>query len=145
MREFHCKIVKFLVENHDTILLPKFETKSMVNSRAKRRIRSKTARAMMTWSPHYRFKTRLQNKTREYPGCKVMIVDEHYTSKTCGKCGKLNEKLGSSKTFLCPSCNFNADRDIQAARNILLRFITMNQQTSLSHSCGRGVEATLLH
>lgn len=121
--EFHCKLVKFLVTHYHTILLPKFETQQMIQT-SKRRIGSRTARAMMTWS-HYRFQQRLLFKIKEFPWCNVIIVDEDYTSKTCGNCGQLNESLGSSKTFHCSKCHYVADRDIQAARNILLRFLTL--------------------
>jgi putative transposase len=123
IRDLHCKFSKWLCENYHIILLPKFETSQMVK-RGKRRIRSKTAFAMLTWS-HYNFKQRLLNKTREYPWCKVLIVDEHYTSKTCGLCGNIHKKLGGSKVFKCPSCGIEADRDAQAARNILLRYLTL--------------------
>ena len=49
----HKKLTKWLVSNYETILLPKFETSDMV-TRGQRRIGSKTARQMLTWS-HYRF------------------------------------------------------------------------------------------
>jgi putative transposase len=117
--ECHKKVVLFLVRNYSLILLPSFETSQMV-SRIKRRIRSKTARAMLTWA-HYRFKQRLLDKTREYPWCKVEIVDESYTSKTCGKCGWIHQKLGGSKIYKCGSCGIEIDRDINGARNILLK------------------------
>ena len=52
-----------------------------------------------------------------------MIAAEHYTSKTCGECGALNETLGGKKTFLCAFCGYEADRDHNGARNILLRAI----------------------
>ncbi|KAF0520634.1 transposase [Gigaspora margarita] len=97
--------------------------------RANRRIRSKTTRAMLGWS-HYRFKQRLINKTREYLWCKVTICDEHYTSKTCGNCGYLHKKLGSNKTFECTQCQIEIDRDFNAARNIVLRFLTLNRAES---------------
>ena len=80
---------------------------------------------MLTWA-HYRFRQRLIHKIREYPWCKLVIVDEQYTSKTCGNCGKIHWKLGSNKTFNCPYCKKEMDRDINAARNILLRFLTLN-------------------
>jgi hypothetical protein len=35
------------------------------------KINSKIPRNMLTWS-HFRFRTRLINKTREHPNCKVM-------------------------------------------------------------------------
>ena len=99
----------------------------MVN-RATRRISSNTARSMMTWS-HYRFRTRLLDKTREFPSCKVIICDEAFTSKTCSECGCLNDKLGSSKTFRCNTCGQESDRDFNAARNILLRYLTLYQSS----------------
>jgi putative transposase len=119
--DVHRKLAKYLCSTYNAVLLPKFETSSMV-TRGQRRISSKTARAMATWS-HYRFRTRLQAKAREYPWCKVVMVDEAYTSKTCGACGAINRSLGASKVFRCPACGLHADRDVHAARNILLRFL----------------------
>ena len=122
--ELHKKLSLWIVQNHHTVLLPLFETQQMVR-RGHRRIRSKTARAMLTWS-HYRFRQRLLHKAREYPWCKVIICDEAYTSKTCGNCGFIHQRLGSNKTFKCPRCEIIMDRDMNAARNILLRYITLN-------------------
>jgi len=73
-----------------TSFYPSFDTQRMVK-RAKRKIGSKTARAMLIWS-HYQFKQRLLDKTKEYPWCKIQIVDEDYTSKTCGYCGNIHQK-----------------------------------------------------
>jgi hypothetical protein len=42
--------------------------------KSQRKINSKTARNMLTWG-YYRFKTRLMNKVREYPNCKVIICE----------------------------------------------------------------------
>eukprot|EP01085_Mycamoeba_gemmipara_P003949 Mycagemm_TRINITY_DN10268_c0_g1::TRINITY_DN10268_c0_g1_i2::g.3949::m.3949 type:complete len:630 gc:universal TRINITY_DN10268_c0_g1_i2:1945-56(-) len=120
--DLHCRLAKFLCERYHVVLLPKFGTQGMIR-RAQRRIGSKTARAMATLS-HYRFKTRLINKAREYPWCQVVIVSEAYTSKTCGQCGAINDKLGGSKTFKCGSCGLTCDRDKHAARNILLRYLS---------------------
>ncbi len=124
--ELHCKLVKWLVANFDVVLLPKFETQRMViNKKWDRKITSKTARAMMTLS-HFRFRQRLLHKSREFPSCQVIICDEDYTSKTCGSCGEIHQKLGGAKIFKCPSCECNINRDLNGARNILLRYITNN-------------------
>lgn len=122
--EVHKKTTLMLVKSYRTILLPKFETSQMVrkNSRG-RTIGSKTARGMLCWA-HYRFQQRLLQKTREYRQCRVVIVGEEFTSKTCGNCGVLNQKLGSNKRFECPSCGTRLDRDANGSRNILLKFIT---------------------
>jgi len=119
VKDVHCKLIKYLCLNYEVVLLPKFETNGMV-SKKKRKIRSKTARAIITWS-HFTFRERLLNKVKEYPGCKVKLVTEEYTSKTCGSCGKLNTSLGSKKNFVCPFCDYKADRDLNAARNILIK------------------------
>ncbi|CAB4481490.1 unnamed protein product [Rhizophagus irregularis] len=93
--------------------------------RGLRSIQSKVSRAMCTWS-HYRFRQYLLHKVREYPHCKVVICSEDYMSKTCSSCGLVNDKLGGSKIFKCGNCSFVLDRDINGARNILLRFLTIN-------------------
>ena len=49
--ECHKKVVKFLVANYSVILLPSFETQQMV-LRSQRKLNSKTARAMITWSQY---------------------------------------------------------------------------------------------
>ena len=124
--ELHKKLAKWLCENYRVILLPKFETQKM-SLKGFRKISSVTVRKMITWS-HYRFQQRLINKAREYPWCCVEICDEAYTSKTCTKCGHINKKLGGNKTFKCSlrSCGFQIDRDFGGARNILLRYLTLN-------------------
>ena len=122
VHDLHHNVARFLCQCFGTILIPKFETQDMV-CKVKRRIGSKTARMMLTWS-HYRFRKILEDKARQFPGCAVFVVDEAFTSKTCGKCGNLHPNLGKNKTFHCPSCNFTLDRDINGARNILLRFMT---------------------
>ena len=74
---------------------PIFETSRMV-SRGGRKINSKTARSMLTWS-HYAFRALLKAKAELYPWVKVIECNEAYTSKTCGCCGVINHKLGGSK------------------------------------------------
>ena len=85
-------------------------------------------RKMMTLS-HYRFKQYLMSKVREYPGVKVLIVTEEFTSKTCGRCGVENNKLGSSKVFKCGECDLKIDRDHNGARNILIKTLTESKKS----------------
>lgn len=127
--EIHKKLATWLCENHRVVLIPKFETQRMVR-RQHRKLNSKTVRGMCNWS-HYGFRQLLLNKAELFPWCKIIVCDEAYTSKTCGRCGLLHEKLGSNKNFLCPSCKYNADRDISAARNIMLRYLTLEVGSSL--------------
>jgi len=127
--EMHKKTAVYLVQNYSVILLPKFDTQQMITKKQGgkyvRAIGSKTARAMVTWS-HYSFRQHLLQRARRVENCSVVLCDEYDTSKTCGKCGHKNHELGASKTFKCPVCTHIADRDFNAARNILLRFMAMN-------------------
>ncbi|GBC07164.1 hypothetical protein RclHR1_00730013 [Rhizophagus clarus] len=85
---------------------------------------------MCTWS-HFHFRQHLIHKAREYPWCQVVICTEEYTSKTCGFCGYIHKKLDGSKEFCCPQCKTKLDRDINGARNILLRYLTKKERVSL--------------
>lgn len=117
--DLHWKTARWLLQHHQVVLLPKFDTQSMVGRRG-RVIRSRTAREMCTWS-HYTFRQRLLSKARAFPGCEVIICDEPYTSKTCGGCGLLCRGLGGSKVLSCKGCGVRIPRDANGARNILLR------------------------
>lgn len=116
--ESHRQIAHHLTHNYRVIFLPTFETTVMV-AKAKRKIRSKTARAMLTWA-HYRFKTTLKDQA-ELTGSIVVDVTEEYTSKTCTHCGHVHIKLGGSKVFHCPECGFTLPRDWNGAFGIFLK------------------------
>ncbi|MCA1993935.1 MAG: transposase [Coleofasciculus sp. S288] len=116
--ECHFSIVNYLTTNYKVIFLPTFETSKMV-VKSKRKLNTKTARAMLTWR-HYRFETHLKQVAARR-GVVVVDVNESYTSKTCTACGFVHEKLGGSKTFKCPNCGHKHDRDWGGARNIFIR------------------------
>src|SRR5437016_5664578 len=137
-----CKMV--VCENHHVVvLLPEFKTKNMVKRSSFGKIHSKTASQMMTWT-HYRFRQYLLHKSREYPWYKVVICTEEYISKTCGSCGVINRNLGSSKTSQCPSCGATIDRDVNGARNVLLKYITENKSQLDQADVGAYTQDTLL-
>ena len=52
-------------------------------------------------------------------GRQVIAVSPHYTSQKCSKCGEIVQKSLSVRTHVCPWCSYVADRDVNAARNIL--------------------------
>lgn len=67
---------------------------------------------------HYKFQTILRTMAKKN-GCLVFEQNEAYTSKTCTACGRLHD-IGGKKTLRC-ACGNDIDRDINGARNILLR------------------------
>ena len=116
--ELHKKAANYLTTKYKVIFLPTFETQQMVK-KGKRKLATKTARAMVTLS-HYRFKQTLKHQASKH-GSVVVDVTEEYTSKTCSKCGHIHCKLGGSKKFKCPECGHTLDRDLNGAFNILLK------------------------
>ncbi len=54
-------------------------------------------------------------------GHQVMRVNPRYTTQACSHCGELIQKSLSVRTHICTSCGFVADRDVNAAKNILCK------------------------
>jgi putative transposase len=121
IKDLHRKAAKYLCETYKTIFLPVFGPSQMVRKR-NRKIRSKTVRQMLTFS-HYQFRQHLLHKAKDYNGCRVVLVDEAYTSKTCSRCGHIKQKLGGAKVYHCKECGLVIDRDINGARNIWIRSV----------------------
>lgn len=119
--ECHKKTACFLTNNYSDIFIPKFESQEMV-CRATRKLNSKTARKMLTWS-HYRFKQLLKFKC-ETKGVRFHEITEEYTSKTCTRCGHIHPKLGGNKVFKCSNCGHKIDRDWNGAIGICLKTLS---------------------
>lgn len=119
--DLHHKSAKILADTYHKILLPKFETQDMAKNDGNRKINATTAYYMLTLS-HYKFQQLLKHKMELRAG-ELILCTEEYTSKTCGNCGRINHELGASKVFKCPfeDCNVVMDRDINGARNILIK------------------------
>jgi putative transposase len=113
--EIHWQVANYLTSEFDVILLPTFESSKM-SQKGKSKLRSKTVRAMLTWS-HYSFKTKLKNKALER-GKTVIDVCEAYTSKTCSWNGRIIN-VGGSRVIR--SDGVSLDRDLNGARNIFIR------------------------
>jgi len=118
VEDMHYKLASWLCREYSTIFLPSFGTKQMVSGECI--LRKRTKARMMTLS-HYRFKQILTLKAKEF-GTNLHVMGEEYTTKTCC-CGKLNDRVGGSKTYVCvdPQCGYRADRDINGARNIFIK------------------------
>jgi putative transposase len=55
----------------------------------------------------------------EKAGTEVELVDPKNTSKECSECGVLTDKQLWQRKHSCPSCDYETDRDFNAAKNIL--------------------------
>ena len=68
-------------------------------------------------------------------GHQVATVPAHYTSQKCSSCGEIVPKSLSVRTHVCSHCGYVADRDINAARNILAKY-TAGAQPSEANAVG---------
>lgn len=66
----------------------------------------------------YTFRTWLEYFGHKY-GKVTVAVPPHNTSQNCSNCGHIVKKSLSTRTHVCPHCNYIEDRDINAAINIL--------------------------
>lgn len=124
--DMHHKLARFLVDRYSTIVIPHFGVKSMTSRRMGRKLTTKTSRSMLSLA-HGEFRVRLEEKAKE-TGTIMIVGDEAYTTKTCGRCGTQNE-IGGSKTFRCQQCHLVADRDVHAARNIFLKHLVVHSDS----------------
>ena len=147
VKELHNKAALYLVKNYDKILLPKFETQPMVRNKKynkdyfdklkitkgeeeckkelkkvyKQRKLNGRVKFVLNNLSHYKFKMHLLNKCKEY-GSELIEVTEEYTSKTCTNCGIQSMNYSKERIKQC-QCGCQIDRDINGARNILIKNI----------------------
>lgn len=91
VEDCHKKTCNFLTK-YKYVLLPEFKVKSMIPG-----LKKYTRRTLLSLS-HFKFKLRLAQKTSE-TDTTLIICNEAYTSKTCTKCGEINQKLNSKKNI----------------------------------------------
>ena len=107
------KVTTSLAKNHSQVWVEDLAVKNMVRNR-------KLARSILdeSWG---RLRLMLEYKCKWY-GSKLGVVDRWYpSSKTCSNCGCVKENLDlSERTYYCDHCGFGVDRDLNAARNILV-------------------------
>ena len=120
IEDLHNQTASILSSRFGSVLLPRFGTSKMLVGEG---IGSTTKRRMQGLN-HYRFQQKLQGLCAKNK-CNLYIVDESYTTMTCGACGKLDPNVGSAKLFVC-SCGYSQDRDIHGARNIWIKTMTEN-------------------
>lgn len=106
-------VVNELLTYYDVIFMEDLNVSGMLKNH-------KLAKAIQETSLH-RFKSILIDKAYNN-GKQVILVGRFYpSSKTCCICGYINKGLKlSDRNWECPKCGEYHDRDINAARNILL-------------------------
>jgi putative transposase len=112
-RDHLHKLTTELVRKHDLIAIEDLNVSGMVKNRCLSKAISRTG-----W---YEMRRQLEYKTERY-GRQVITCDRWYpSSKTCSDCGHLLAKLSlGTRHWTCPGCGTLHDRDVNAAKNILV-------------------------
>ena len=166
VKELHNQTAIYLVRNYDKIILPRFETQNMINSKdernksVKRRIKEiKDNQELSEQQKKIEFrkytkKCRLNKKIkfclnqlshykfRQHISLKSMeygcklIIVSEEYTSQC--CGKCT-KLSTSYNYRekkCIHCNYKIDRDVNGSRNILIKNLNLVLNLSGSNAMG---------
>jgi putative transposase len=115
--ELHWQTIHTLLCNYDVVMYGDIKSHGIVKG-GKNPVLNRNMNALK----FYQFKQRLLYKASTIEGKVVIPVNEAYTSQTCSSCGS-RYKPGASKVYHCTSCNAIFDRDVNAAKNILMKGI----------------------
>ena len=105
------KLTTRLVATYRRIGIEDLNVRGMVRNR-------RLARSIMDAS-FFEFRRQLEYKAR-LRGATIVVADKFYpSSKTCSCCGSVKAELDlSQRVYSCESCGYEADRDVNAARNL---------------------------
>jgi putative transposase len=105
-----CKLAQHVIQSNDLVAIENLRIRNLVKNHHLAKSINDAA-----W---YRFREWLEYFGRIY-GVPVIAVEPAYTSQNCSNCGEKVVKTLSTRTHKCPHCGYVADRDENAAKNIL--------------------------
>ncbi|MDY6938367.1 MAG: transposase, partial [Cyanobacteriota bacterium] len=108
-KDFHFKVAKNLLDSHDLVAHEKLNIKGLARTRLAKSILD------AGWG---QFLSILTNKAAN-AGLLTVAVNPRNTSVNCSNCGAKVPKKLKDRTHSCPKCGYTADRDENAAINIL--------------------------
>lgn len=115
-KDLHWKTIRFLVDNFEEIRVGDMGSEFIKRNKKM----NKGVKNELSFLSHYSFRQRLLQQTAVRT---IAVVAESFTSKTCCRCGVINDTLGSNKVFSCGSCGNVIDRDTNGAINIYIKDI----------------------
>ncbi|EMA56586.1 transposase, IS605 OrfB family protein [Halococcus thailandensis JCM 13552] len=111
-RDFLHRVSNYYAREYDLVAVEKLDAKGLMELDGNSRNRASAA-----WGT---FRRMLAYKC-EREGTHFAAVDPEGTTKECAKCGAETDKPLWVREHSCPACGFEADRDANAAGNILSR------------------------
>ncbi len=105
-----CKLAQRVIQSSDLVAIENLQVRNMVkNHKLAKSINDASWRKFREWLEYFGL----------VYGVPVIAVNPKYTSIDCSNCGEPVIKTLSTRTHSCCACNYVADRDENAAKNIL--------------------------
>jgi putative transposase len=120
--EFVKRVAYYVIQSNDLVAYEDLNVKGMVKNRKLSKSISDAG-----WS---KFREWLEYLGHKY-GKITVAVPPYNTSQDCSNCGKKVQKSLSTRTHVCPYCGYVADRDTNAAINILKRGLSTVGHTGM--------------
>jgi putative transposase len=114
--EIHWKTIQNILDENDFVFYGDFKSHEIVKNGKNKKLNKDTNELKF-----YKFKQRLLYKASIRNKC-VFSIKENYTTKTCCFCGTINNPE-CSKVYHCSTCKRTFGRDVNAAKNILMKGI----------------------
>ncbi len=113
--DLHWRCVTYLTQNYDLIFLEKFGSHKLVKGSSNKGLNRNT----MNLKP-FQFREKLMYKSLSL-GKHLVVVDSHHTTRTCSDCGNAQDMSLCDRTYNCGTCHSVLDRDLNAAKNMMLK------------------------
>jgi len=130
-RDFLHKLSNYYAREYDLVAVENLDTKGLIELPG-----NSHNRAGAAWGTFLRM---LEYKC-EREGTHFVAVNPRGTTKNCASCGGSTDKPLWVREHSCPACGFEADRDANAAWNILSRGL---EEVGVVHSESTPVETAL--
>jgi len=122
--DFNHKTSRMLIDIYSFIGLESLDIKNMIKNR-----RLSKAISNVVWSEFIAY---LKYKSDENQ-VQIVQIDKYFpSSKTCSRCGSIKKDLTlQDRTYICPECKFEIDRDLNASINILNESLRISKQARM--------------
>lgn len=114
-------IAKWLFERYDTVVIGDYVPPVTQG------INSSMRRAMSEDYHIGQFREVLKFKAQKHDK-KLIVIDEAQTTLKCFKCGRIEKKDPTIRSYVCPRCGIEYDRDLNSAINIGIKSQLFNSR-----------------